>query len=585
MPIVTPTISSEGSPLPGNFNLLSLEVIRELNRIPFAHLVLEDGNASEQQFPLSDLDFFEPGKEIEIKVRYESEGAASETIFKGLVHRHTLEGAKKKATLSIVLKDKAYAMTRGRKSQVFLEQSDADIFQSLVEASGATFGTPPTTEPIYPEMVQYDCTDWDFMLTRAEVQNLLIAVQDGEILLHKAEISSPRGKTHEFTYGLSDIQAFEIEADAGEQFGSVGSSSWDLASHEMTEKTDAAAFALKQTNLDGSKLASLIGGNEVLLKSAVPLDPKETKIWADGRMARSRLSLYKGTLTIAGFADVHLMDLLKLEKFGARFSGETLITGIRHQVSKDSWQTNLQFGLSAKPFSQHVDIQDAPASGLLPGVNGLQIGLVDIMEEDPNGEFRVKVTLPGIDPENGKVWARLASPEAGIERGYWFRPEEGDEVVVGFFNDDPRQAVILGALFGSLNVPPTGMETFDAENPLKGIVSKTGISYLVDDTAKTLTLKTSENQSVLIDEQNQLISITDGNSNNITLDSSGITLETEGDFTVQASGDVNLNGANLTFGGADVTVDGSGDVTLNGSNVNVNGSGNVTLAGSQVDVQ
>lgn len=570
MQIVTPDILSEGKKLPAEFNLLSLEVIREVNRIPYAQLVLEDGNPSEGNFPLSDLAFFEPGKAIEIKLRYEGEGGASTSVFKGLVHRHNLEGGKQKARLTVLLKDKAYAMTMGRKSQVFSEKTDADIIKSLISNAGATAGDIPATEPTHPEIVQYYCSDWDFMLARAEVQNLLVAVKDGKVALHKLKVTSPRGKTHTCTYGISEIHSFEIEADAGEQYEKAGATYWDPKTQQMAEKSEAASFSLQQTNLDGAKIGPLVGGKELLLTSAVALDPKEAKSWADSRMARSRLALYKGTISLAGFADIELLDLLQLEKFGARFTGKTLVTGLRHSVSKDGWQTDIQFGLSATPFSQRPDIQDAPAAGLLPAVQGLQPGVVEALEEDTDGEFRVKVKLPGIDPAKGIVWARLAAPEAGKERGYFFRPEQGDEVVVGFFNDDPRQAVILGALYGSVNVPPPGMETFDAQNPLKGIVSKTGIKMAFDDTAKTLTLLTSDSQSVVIDEQNKKITITDGNSNSITMDSNGITLNAAGAFTVQASGDIKLDGANVTIGGADI---------------NLNGSGNVKLSGSQVDVQ
>ena len=78
--------------------------------------------------------------------------------------------------------------------------------------------------------------------------------------------------------------------------------------------------------------------------------------------------------------------------------------------------------------------------------------------------FALKVLLPGIDAKKGTIWARLASPDAGNERGFFFRPEPGDEVVVGFFNDDPRQAVILGAVYGAKNKPPRSLGKPTKEN-------------------------------------------------------------------------------------------------------------------------
>ena len=47
-----------------------------------------------------------------------------------------------------------------------------------------------------------------------------------------------------------------------------------------------------------------------------------------------------------------------------------------------------------------------------------------------------------------------ASLDAGDDRGFFFRPEIGDEVVVGFLDDDPRRAVILGMLHSSAKAAP-----------------------------------------------------------------------------------------------------------------------------------
>ena len=53
-------------------------------------------------------------------------------------------------------------------------------------------------------------------------------------------------------------------------------------------------------------------------------------------------------------------------------------------------------------------------------------------KDDPDKEFRVEVKIPAVTPRDGTLWARLCSPDAGKGRGFFFRPEVGDEVVVGF---------------------------------------------------------------------------------------------------------------------------------------------------------
>lgn len=560
MPVVTVTIKSDGKALPAEYELLSVETLSEVNRIPSATLVFVDGNAAKQQFVLSDQSFFEPGKEVEIQARYEDGKKNSAPIFKGLVVRHNLEVNARESTLSVEIQDAAVGMTKGRNSAVFRQKSDADIFKSLISAAGAKAGSIAATEPKHEEIVQYYCSNWDFMLSRAEVNNLLTVVKDGEVSLKKLEITG--APKHQFEYGITEIYSFEMEADASRQYESIETVTWDIKAQKLSQNSKAADFSLAQSNLKGKTVAGKFGNKEYLLNSAVPIDAKESKNWADATMARTRMSLLRGVISIPGFAEVKLLEVMEFKGMGKRFSGKTLITGIRHTIEHSGWTTHLQFGLSGQAFSRQPFIQDAPAAGLLPAVQGLQIGVVDAFEEDEAKEFRVQVILPGIDPAKGKVWARLASPDAGNERGYFFRPEKGDEVAIGFFNDDPRQAVILGGLYSSKNVPPKGWEKLDAENAFKGVVSKTGIKFQIDDKEQTLTLLTSEKQYILIDEKKKGIEIRDLNENTITLDDKGINIKAADKLVIEAKGDIELKGKNIKL-------DASANVEIKGSKVDV----------------
>lgn len=565
MPVVTVTIKCEGKTLPAEYELLSIETSNEVNRIPSATLVFVDGNPSKQQFGLSDQTFFEPGKTVEIQLRYEDGKKNSATVFKGLVVRHNLEVNAQESTLSVELQDAVVGLTKGRNSAVFRQKSDADILKNLIDESGARSGTIAPTEPVHAEIVQYYCSNWDFMLLRAEANNLLAVVQNGEVSFKKLEIAE--APKHQFEYGITEIYSFEMEVDASGQYEGIETMTWDIGTQKLSQKSKAADFALAQSDLRGKDVADKLGSKKYLLNSAVPIAPKESKSWADATMARSRMSFLRGVISVPGVATVRLLEVMELKGMGKRFSGKTLITGIKHTIEHGGWTTHVQFGLSGLSFSRQPFIQDAPAAGLLPAVQGLQIGIVDAFEEDASKEFRVQVILPGVDPEKGKVWARLASPEAGLGvdgkgRGYFFRPEPGDEVAVGFFNDDPRQAVILGGLYSSKNVPPEGWENLNAENALKGIVSKTGIGFQVDDKEKTLKLRTSENQYILIDEKKKGIEIKDLNENTITLSDQGVSIKVAGKLVIEAQGNIELIGKNIKL-------DASANVEIKGSKVDV----------------
>ncbi len=541
MSVVTATIVRQGASLDPTYEVLGIDITKEVNRIPRAQLMLLDGDPMTRTFPISDTDFFEPGKEIEIKLRYEGAGSKDTTVFKGLVVKHGVEVDDQGSVLTVELKDAAMKLTLARKSAVYRNQTDAKIIGDIISTNDLQKGAIASTQPQHPEIVQYYCTDWDFILSRAQTHGLLVVVDDGKLSLHQIAMSGR--PQHHFEYGISAIYNFEIEVDASHQPASVQSIAWDIKTQKLTQARKAKAFDLAQGNLKGDAIATAIGAKTSTLADPVPLAPDELQAWADASLAQSRLALIRGRLSVPGFADIKPLEVMEVAGIGARFNGTTLVTGIRHRIDAQGWQTDVQFGLSAERFAEQQNIVDVPAAGLLPAVHGLQIGIVGAFEEDPDKQFRVKVILPGIDEKKGAVWARLASPDAGKDRGYFFRPEPGDEVVLGFFNDDPRQAVILGAMYSAKNTPPKDVSQLTAENIDKAIVTKKGTMIkFTDDQKAAVSIVTPEANTIVLDDDAQTIQITDQHGNAITMDKGGITIKSAKDVKIDASGKVEISG-------------------------------------------
>lgn len=542
MPAVTPTILSEGSPMDPSYELLSIDIRREVNRIPRAAIRVLDGNPAKRLFAVSDTGFFEPGAQIEIKLRYE--GGADQTVFKGVVVRHGVEAGRSGSVLSILLKDVAVKLCGARRSAVFQNKTDDAIIKQLVTDAGLTAGTIAATVPEHPEMVQYHCTPWDFILSRAEAQGLLVVVEDGTISLPK--IAPAAEAKHRFEWGMGGILDLEMEADAGGQYDGVESVAWDPKEQKPTEAKQAQSVSLSPGNLDGEKLGKAIGNGVCALSHPVPLMPDELSAWADARMARSRMALCRGRIAVPGFAGVKLLDGMEIAGVGQRFNGATQVTGLRHRVDDSGWRTDLQFGLPPEGLSRTEGVADAPAAGLLPAVSGLQIGVVAAFEEDPDGELRVKVTLPALGALGGMVWARLASPDAGKDRGYFFRPEPDDEVVVGFLDNDPRYPVILGALYGSKNAPAAAMGAPSDKNEQKGIVTRKGttIGFLDGDKASVF-IETAGKNRLLLDDDAETVVLSDQHGNSVTLSKDGIELKSAKDLKVDASGNVEIKGSKV----------------------------------------
>src|SRR5689334_21928290 len=82
--------------------------------------------------------------------------------------------------------------------------------------------------------------------------------------------------------------------------------------------------------------------------------------------------------------------------------------------------------------------------------------------KDPDIQGRVKIVLPWLPVSGGaayEVWARLATMMGGNNRGTWFIPDVGDEVLVAFESGDPRRPYVLGGLWNGKDSPPESMDS------------------------------------------------------------------------------------------------------------------------------
>jgi len=533
MSVVTATISHKTKKvMSATYEVMSLDIEREVNRIPRCSLKLLDGDLAKSTFPISDTVFFEPGAELTISLNYGDDPPV--VVFIGLVVRHGLSLSRRGSVLSVELKDKALALTRPRKSALHKDYDEA--IKTIAKAGSLKVTQLATTAATkHPQLVQYDVSDWDFILSRAEAQGLILALTDGALTV--AEVMAKGATTHTFEYGKDELYSLDVEADGLYQPGAVESVGWDPDTQAITAKTEAKPQKNPIGDLDAAKVATALGIQDTVLRHLAPIDPKELAAWADGHVARARMSMVRGRVSIPGTAKPKLLDAIKLVGVGKRFTGTSTITGIRHRVTKAGWTTDLQFGFSPELLADNQEVTAPSSAGLLPGIQGLQIGVVSGFEEDPLASFRVQVLVPSIDPAKGLIWARLASPDAGLGRGFFFRPEPGDEVIVGFINGDPRQAVILGSLYSKTNTPPEDFKAIDADNFLKGIVTKTGVTIgVVDEPDPVAFIETPAKQNIIFDDASGIVAITDMNGNSIILDENGITLTSAKDVTIDGSG-------------------------------------------------
>jgi Rhs element Vgr protein len=546
MSVVTLTVMSSGRAIDPTYQMLSVDIRRELNRLPSALLVLMDGDIATREYPVSDSGVFDPGQEIEIKARYEGDGstAGDQLLFKGLVVRHAMESNAQGTMLRVEMRDKAVKLAQPRRSQVLEQMSDSELIKKLIADAGLTAGALDTTTPQHDTLVQYNCSDWDLLLSRAEANGLVVAVKDGTVSVTQPGTSAAASLS--IDHGIDEVYELAFEADAMGQDVSFKARSWNIKEQAAVETAGSAAPAASQGTSTGKKLAQALAYRDAVLVHPVGLLPEEAKAWASSEARRGQLSLVRGSARLPGQGTAALLQVVELKGLPKAFNGKALVSGLCHRIDGDGWVTDLQFGLSPQAHRTRPDISAPPAAGLWPGVGGLQLGVVEAMHEDPQGEFRVKVKLPGLGDDAPGYWARMATPDAGNARGWFFWPEPGDEVVLGFFNQDPRMPVVLGAMFGSKNKPPTDVADTTDKNLRRGLVTKKGLTLaFVDADKPQLFLQTPGGSKVLLDDDGELVALSDKHGNKITLDKDGVTIASAKDFKVDAKGVVEIKGSKV----------------------------------------
>jgi len=551
--IVRVTVFSDGQPLADTVALISVSVSRAINAVPAAQIVVQDGDMADQRFEVSDGAVFRPGAAIKIMAGY---GDVEETVFQGIVVKQGIKiTGNNDSRLWVECQDKCVRMTLGRKNANHLGQPDSAVIGQLIAAHGLSADVQATAL-LRQSLVQYDCSDWDFMLTRADANGLLVVATDGKLSVKPPQVSGT--PTLKVAYG-SDLIEFHADVDARTQCAEAQGFSWDMKTQAVLQGDAAAPARLNaQGNLGGADLAAAAGLGACRLQSPAALSKAELDAWAQAQQVKAGLARVRGRMKFQGSAKAVVGELITVEGVGERFSGNVFVSAVRHEIADGNWFTEAQFGMSPQWFAERSDVTAPAASGLLPGATGLQIGVVTRLDGDPEGESRVQVTVPVLGAANPGVWARLGAPHGSDGFGLFFVPEVGDEVVLGYFNNDPSHPVIIGSLYSSKRPPPYPM---DAANPVKAIVTRGRSKIEFNDDGHRITVTTPGDNKIVLSDQDKSIVLTDQNGNRVALTASGITLDSPKDIVLSAKGKITLDAV------ADIDLVSKADVTSAGLHV------------------
>lgn len=507
-------------------DVLLVDVHEELGRLARAVVLVQNWKDAENEVKYSDGDTFAPGSTIEIQLGYDSQ---LQTVFEGVV---VALGAdflpNRQPVLRVEARCKGSLLAGGRRSRVLEDSTDGDAVSAIAGDYGLSADADPG--PQSPFLVQDDLTDWDYLHRRAELLGMALYVRGDSLVFHAPNASGQPLAT--LTYGETLLE-LRIDQDLYARSDAVTASAWDPQSLEAASSQSSASDATVPAG-DRPALSSALSGagwakRDTRLAHPGAPGTDELDAVARGEVDRQALAHISGRGRCHGVPALRIDGLVELRKLGSRFGGPHYLTAVRHTLDTRSYVTEFQLGAPPRLQPEGGDPRRAAAGPLA-------VGTVDDID-DPNGWGRVRVLLPWLDPDVSSVWARLALPAAGDKRGFFFIPEVGDEVVVGFLGGDARFPVVLGSLWNGSQAPPL---TLDAQkNAVRAIVSRSGHSLTFDDSddAPMLQLKTKAGQTATLDDTSgsEKIELKDKTGNKLTLDSKGITLESAADVTIKAS--------------------------------------------------
>jgi uncharacterized protein involved in type VI secretion and phage assembly len=531
-------IKVDGQAIDDTCQVVSIDTWNAVNTVPRARIALYDGSVSDSTFAISSGATFLPGAAIEVSLGY---GGKLNSIFSGIVIGHSIEIPRDSASvLTIEMADSAIRMTVARNTAVSEQKTDSDVIGELIAKHGLSKDVEATTAR-HEAIVQFDATDWDTLLAHAEMNRMLVTVDAGKVTVKTPDTSGAPALEVEYGESIIHLRA-GLDAVSQLAAGAVKSVAWN-------------------------------------------------SVTSPAQLLRSKLAKTCGQVQFRGSPLANTGTMIALAGLGDRFNGNAFISGVHHSVRENAWLTIVDFGLPAGWDAERRPSAFVPAAGHLSPIRGLQSGVVKKIHEDPSGAYRILVTLPLVKADNNSVWARLASLYASNGVGTAFYPEVGDEVIVGFMNEDPRFPVVLGSVY-SAKLPPPYMP--GEKNKIKGLKTHSKMELTFDDDARIVTVRTPGGHVFVMDDKEGSISVTDSNKNSLVLGKKGIALDSASDITIKATGDISITPtgnlamtatSNATCEGLQIELKAQSKLSAQGgASAELKSSGLVTVKGSLVQI-
>lgn len=470
-----------------------LRTSQQINDIPVAHLELQtfaDHHDASSVQPQDMAAQITVGSPVEIRLD-------DIVLFSGNLVRKSVLMRGKQWILRLEVRHPLQKLTFFPRSNVFRQQDDSTILSTLFQNAGVKMklSTTANLNTRHDQMVQFRVSNWQFIISRLFATNSWLIPDMASNNVTIAPLSQPAIASHQLERHAdsSDYTLYDVELTFDNRFmpESLSLQGWDIAQQQLTmaQKSDSKNFLPWKSNASTPWLSAEKQQDYQLAFSCLPDTQLSTlsQSWQN----HQQLAAVQGRLRLEGTRDFQPGETITLNKFGAGLDGTAVLTGVLQQFNQaEGWQTELLIGkLTTIP---------EPA----PLIQSLQIATVADFIADPQDIDRIPIYLPALNVPGEHIFARLGKPWASRVSGFCFYPEPGDEVVVGFIENDPRYPVILDSLHNPKNNAPFSP---DKKNNLKGIIvnkNDRAEQLLINTDDSTVTLSAGKTSFSLSNDKN-----------------------------------------------------------------------------------